>query len=200
MAFINYIKITDKLKNRNIFNELHFIKKKSVWILISIYILFIYISLPFLPAIVGILSEFFTKEFLNFLSLVLSVLFFMILSVWIFKKKYHLKQFLIIISPLFLLTFWSVILDVWVERIHFIEYAVLGLQVSTVVNVRTIFGIIFTCCFITLTGLVDEIIQWILPNRVGDIRDVFMNSGGGLVGLWIGRFLFWEKHSPERYS
>ena len=115
------------------------------------------------------------------------------LSVWIYKKKYKLNQFILIISHLLLLTYLSLSLDVWVERIHFIEYAVLGLLISRAVNVRTWHGIIFTCCLIILIGVVDEIIQWFLPNRVGDMRDVFMNSVGGLSGLWLGQFLFWEK-------
>jgi hypothetical protein len=25
----------------------------------------------------------------------------------------------------------------------------------------------------------DELIQWLLPNRVGDMRDIYMNSLGG---------------------
>ena len=118
---------------------------------------------------------------------------FLLLSVWIYNKKYKLNQFLIIISPLLLMTYLSLSLDVWVERIHFIEYAVLGLLISRAVNVLTLHGIIYTGCLVTLIGAVDEIIQWFLPNRVGDMRDVFMNSVGGLSGLWLGKFLFWEK-------
>ena len=110
------------------------------------------------------------------------------------------NQFLLIISPLLLLTYFSLSLDVWVERIHFIEYAVLGLLISRAVNVRTLHGIISTCCLITLIGVVDEIIQWFLPNRVGDIRDVTMNSFGGLSGIWLGRFLYWEQHFLKRNS
>ena len=43
-------------------------------------------------------------------------------------------------------------------------------------------------------GLVDEIIQWFLPNRYGDMRDVVMNSLGGISGLWLGQFLYWENN------
>ena len=125
--------------------------------------------------------------------MVLSVSFFLLLSVWIYNKKYKVNQFLLIISPLLLMMYLSLSLDGWGERIHFVEYAVLGLLISRAVNVRTLHGIIATCCLITLIGVVDEIIQWFLPNRVGDMRDVFMNSVGGLSGLWLGRFLFWEQ-------
>ena len=179
---------------------LNLISKKRLWVLISIYILFIYVSLPFFPAFIKVLRSFISKELLNILSLVVSVLFFLLLSLWIYKKKYKANHFLLIISPLLLLTYLSLSLDVWVERIHFIEYAVLGLLISRAVNLRTLHGIIATCCLIILIGVVDEIIQWFLPNRVGDMRDVIMNSVGGLSGLWLGRFLYWEQHFLKRNS
>ena len=169
------------------------ISKNRLWVLIVIYVFFIFVSLPFFPAFISFLRGFISKELLNLLSLALSISFFLMLSVWIYKQKYKLNQFILIISPLLLLTYLSLSLDVWVERIHFVEYAVLGLLFSRAVNVWALSGIIYTGCLVTLIGSVDEIIQWFLPNRVGDIRDVFMNSVGGLSGLWLGRYLFWEQ-------
>ena len=181
-------------------NLLNLVSKNRLWILIIIYVLFIYVSLPFFPAFISVLRNFISKELLNLLSLVMSISFFLLLSVWIYNKKYKAKAFLLIISPLLLLTYLSLSLDVWVERMHFIEYAVLGLLISRAVDVKTLLGIIYTGCLITLIGAVDEIIQWFLPNRVGDMRDVFMNFVGGLSGLWLGRFLFWEQKILERNS
>ena len=188
------------MKKEGKINILNQISKKRLWVLISIYIFFIFVSLPFLPALINVLSSFISKEILNLLSLVLSVSFFLMLSIWIYNKKYKVNQFLLIISPLLLLTYLSLSLDVWVERIHFIEYAVLGLLISRAVNVRTLQEIIATCCLITLIGVADEIIQWFLPNRVGDMRDVTMNSFGGLSGLWLGQFLYWEQYFLKRNS
>jgi len=181
-------------------NTLNMISKNRLWVLIIIYVLLIYVSLPFFPAFISTLRGFISKELLNIISLVLSISFFLLLSVWIYNKKYKAKQFFLIISPLMLLTYLSLSLDVWVERIHFIEYAVLGLLISRAVNVRTLHWIIYTGCLVTLIGAVDEIIQWFLPNRVGDMRDVFMNSLGGLSGLWLGRFLFWDQQFLEKNS
>ena len=181
-------------------NLLNLVSKNRLWVLIIIYVIFIYVSLPFFPSFIGVLRNFISKELLNLLSLVLSISFFLLLSIWIYNKKYKAKQFLIIISPLLLLTYLSLSLDGWVERIHFIEYAVLGLLISRAVDVRTLSRIIYTGCLITLIGAVDEIIQWFLPNRVGDMRDVLMNTVGGLSGLWLGQFLFWEQQILERNS
>ena len=181
------------MKKEEKINKLNLLSKYRLWILIIFYVIFIYVSLPFFPVFISILRGFISKELLNLISLALTILFFLILSVWIYNKKYNSRQFLLIISPLVLLTYLSLSLDVWVERIHFVEYAVLGLLISRAVNVRTLLGIIYTGCLVTLIGAVDEIIQWFLPNRVGDMRDVFMNAVGGLSGLWLGRFLFWEQ-------
>ena len=179
-------------------NILNMISKNRLWVLIVVYVLFIYVSLPFFPAFISTLRVFISKELLNLLSMILSISFFLLPSIWIYKKKYKLNQFLLIISPLLLLTYLTLSLDVWVERIHFIEYAVLGLLISRAVNDRTLHRIIYTGCLVTLIGAVDEIIQWFLPNRVGDMRDVFMNSVGGLSGLWLGRFLYWDKKILKR--
>ena len=176
------------------------ISKNRLWVLNLVYVLFIYVSLPFFPSFITFMRNFISKELLNLLSLVVTISFFLLLTLWIYNKKYKAKQFILIISPLLLLTYLSISLDVWVERIHFVEYAVLGLLISRAVNVKTLQGIIYTGCLVSLIGAVDEIIQWFLPNRVGDMRDVFMNSVGGLSGLWLGRFLFWEQQILERNS
>ena len=180
-----------KNEEKNIKSDL--ISKKTLWILIIFYVFFIYSSLPFFPTFIDTLRLFVSKESLNFLSLALTILFFLMLSIWVYKKNYKSQQFFLVISPLLLLTFLSLNLEVWVERMHFVEYAFLGLLISRAVKVINLQDIIYTAFLVTLIGAVDETIQWFLPNRVGDIRDVFMNSIGGLSGLWLGQFLFWEQ-------
>ena len=183
------------MKNEEEINKFNLNSKNILWILIIIYVIFIYVSLPFFPIFITTLRGFISKELLNLISLALTISFFLILSVWIYKKKYETKKFLLIISPLLLLTYLSISLDVWVERIHFVEYSFLGLLISRTVKVIHLRVFIYQGFLVTLIGSVDEIIQWFLPNRVGDMRDVFMNSFGGLSGVWLGRFLFWEQQT-----
>ena len=40
--------------------------------------------------------------------------------------------------------------------------------------------------FVVAVGCVDELIQWWLPNRVGDWRDVGMNALAGTLGVAMG--------------
>ena len=85
-------------------------------------------------------------------------------------------------------------LDVWAERVHFIQNGLLGLLVSRAYKISSFIMLLASGLFIMSVGLVDEIIQWFLPNRYGDIRDVVMNSLGGVSGLWLGQFLYWENN------
>ena len=85
-------------------------------------------------------------------------------------------------------------LDVWAERVHFIQYGLLGLLVSRAYIISSFKMLLASCLFLMTVGLVDEIIQWYLPNRYGDIRDVMMNSLGGVSALWLGQFLYWENN------
>ena len=57
-------------------NLLNLISKNRLWVLIVVYVLFIYGSLPFFPAFISILRGFISKELLNLLSLLMSISFF----------------------------------------------------------------------------------------------------------------------------
>lgn len=69
-----------------------------------------------------------------------------------------------------------------VERIHFIEYGILGWLVWWAAGKRK-WGLITALGYIIAISILDEVIQGILPNRVYDIRDILMNVAGGGLGL-----------------
>ena len=75
------------------------------------------------------------------------------------------------------------------EAIHFLEYALLGFflfrALSHHVRDKTIY--LTATLFALLIGTFDEILQWIIPQRMWDFRDVGLNAlSGGLfqLGIW----------------
>ncbi|MBN1385060.1 MAG: VanZ family protein, partial [Elusimicrobia bacterium] len=48
---------------------------------------------------------------------------------------------------------------------------------------KTINNLVFCIGFVFFIGILDEVFQWFLPTRVGDIRDVLFNAAGGLWGV-----------------
>ncbi len=75
------------------------------------------------------------------------------------------------------------------ERFHFLEYGLLGLLVHRAGGRRQALPFWLLLLITVLAGAVDEAIQYVLPDRVGELRDVALNSGGGLAGLCIARLL-----------
>ncbi len=73
------------------------------------------------------------------------------------------------------------------ERIHFLEYAILGVLLYFALrkNIQGRGVFLFIPAFVFLIGLGDEIIQGILPNRVYQFTDVLLNFFGGVLGELI---------------
>lgn len=71
------------------------------------------------------------------------------------------------------------------EKIHFIEYGLLGFLVyrALVVDIKGWQVYLLSLLLVFTLGWIDEGIQYLLPNRVYDIRDVVMNGVGGAIGL-----------------
>ena len=72
-----------------------------------------------------------------------------------------------------------------IERIHFIEYGILGWLVWRASG-KGKRGFALSMGYILAISVLDEVIQGILPNRVYDIRDIWMNVTGGCIGLVLG--------------
>ena len=49
---------------------------------------------------------------------------------------------------------------------------------------------IFAIILLVIIAVIDELIQYMLPNRVGDIRDIVMNITGGIIGLCLEKFWY----------
>lgn len=78
--------------------------------------------------------------------------------------------------------------DIPEEAIHVLEYGVLGLLVyrALVHRVRDVSVYLIATLVVGLIGVIDEYIQWVIPSRVFDLRDIRTNLlAGGLSQLAI---------------
>ncbi len=76
------------------------------------------------------------------------------------------------------------IIDVPEEQVHFIEYGILSglIYIALTHDIHNNVYVYFLSAFIVfIFGAVDEVIQWILPNRVFDIRDILINGIAGIL-------------------
>lgn len=78
-------------------------------------------------------------------------------------------------------------LDRPVERIHLVEYAVLGIMVAWAMSAGEAVKPPYLMAGIAalLLGIVDECLQGFMPGRIYDSHDILLNGGGILCGLAV---------------
>ena len=77
------------------------------------------------------------------------------------------------------------------ERLHFIVFGVLGFLSETNFGLKRSLVI---CLFV---GGLDEILQWVLPDRVGDLRDVGFNWLASIGGCFLSYYLIKRNEIPD---
>lgn len=113
----------------------------------------------------------------------LTVLCFFLYS--LFRLKFQLPWFhLVWFLPLFLIL--PLLLERVEERLHFLTFGVFGIVSILLFNPR----LAFMVCVIGSAG--DELLQFYLPDRVGDLRDVAMNC---LASLGAAYFMYVTKQA-----
>jgi hypothetical protein len=163
--------------------------KSRLWAIIWAYILLIYLTLPLMRSMLNFLKESVGRDAIGLtLNTMLLAWGFALLAL---GMRLGWKSLLHIAAPLALILAVASQLPIPEERFHFLQYGLLGILVLKTARAETWRQLAWMSLFVVLIGMGDELIQWWLPNRVGDLRDVGMNSLAGVLGVWIGKSLFW---------
>jgi hypothetical protein len=89
------------------------------------------------------------------------------------------------------------------EAVHFLEYGVLGVLLYRAPEDRVPDPTVYVAVTLTgiLVGTVDEIIQWLVPGRFWDFRDIILNGGAvALVQIAIWRLVKRPRKTVSRSS
>jgi len=167
--------------------QIKFIYRSQLWTIIWAYILVIYLSLPFMRAVLGFLNNTAGRGNLGLaLNSALLVCGGVLLAMG-FRRSW--KALLQISIPIAIMAAVAYQLEIPEERVHFLEYGLLGILVQKTARQSTWVQFGMASLFVVLVGVGDECIQWWLPNRVGDLRDVGINALAGVLGVWMGKVL-----------
>jgi VanZ family protein len=105
--------------------------------------------------------------------------------IFIIKKNFNWIKILTVVTMLIigLILCWQI--KIPQERIHILEYAVLGWLLVKDLNRknRRIKAFFTACIYCIIVGILDELLQAILPYRVFDWRDIIFNGLGGGWGI-----------------
>lgn len=146
------------------------------WIVVVIYTLIILATLPFVRNVWDWVGEW--QGYILLIGLYLGAAGFIYIR---YKNILFVGLIFLISLAIFKL------IPLPIERIHFIEYGVLGWLVWRAAGDKK-WGFAVALVYIIAISVLDEAIQGILPSRYYDLRDIWMNILGGSLGLVIGRY------------
>jgi len=145
----------------------------------------IYTTLSWMPTLVDLAGWGFRYR----LGFIVSMFLILILGRYVFylffeKKVRRLSSWFLIFSVMaaygYLLNF------LWIpqERLHLFEYGFLAFLVYKALksDVRDGRIYLYTSILVASFGCVDELIQFFLPNRYYDIKDILINAASGVMG------------------
>ncbi|MBF0428405.1 MAG: VanZ family protein [Magnetococcales bacterium] len=169
------------------------------WAVVWAYLLTIYLTLPLTPFVVRFVFKTIGKnEAFTLISVgLILALFFAIVVMFHRIRK---DQRTIAMLPFVAIIGLAYSMDNAVERIHFLEYGILAFLVFRAAGRPRGTGLLWVYLAVVGAGFSDEIIQWMLPNRHFDLRDVGMNAVGAAIGLWFGTMVCRQQGCLEDQS
>jgi len=124
------------------------------------------------------------KGFLILVGIIF-VIFGLSFLVFVIRKRPKLINILLFNILLILGMFLAWQIKIPVEKMHILEYAVLGwvAGLDLVKRDKNIKSIVFASMICITLGILDELFQKMLPYRYFDLRDIVFNSLGGAWGV-----------------
>lgn len=169
-------------------------KKLLAWLWVALCALAIFFVVPFARAIQTFTSKHFGAAFFIILLLaVVAVTFLVVLYVLIFRLKIRIaSQYIWLVAGVALYFYIGLTrIKNPFEGAHYLEYGLLGCLLFRAWRFSIPDGSVYWAAFFSgsLVGTIDEIVQWITPDRYWDMADVGMNAlavGLILIALWKG--------------
>jgi VanZ family protein len=150
------------------------------------YVGIIYATLPVMRPILNFLKENLDEAFSSGVYVLLFVVALGIIVLFLTERR-GWKSFVLLFGILGVTASILPSIKYPEERVHFLEYAVLGVMLYFAlrerIKGRKVF--IWIPIIVFFIGLGDEIIQGILPNRAYQFTDVVLNFCGGILGELI---------------
>ncbi len=171
------------------------------WVAAALYTLLIFAFLPLFPDFWAALSRHLPEIAGVSRYGMIALLVILFSGLFLFHKRcgpgFYVLAFAVFLGYGFLILF---VCQYPAERFHVLEYGVLVILVYRALAPRMKTARIY--CFIVLytfsVGLIDELIQALLPNRVYDPRDIAINWAASLLAVCLLAAATWRRFGKAK--
>lgn len=164
------------------------ISKRIQWVLIFAYLATIYATLGIAPRVWEIIDAGFGGAGRQVAggSLLGVMIFYLIYMVFV-RRERSIAAYYYYFMVVFIFILLNFLAEYPAEKIHLFEYFILGIMVLNVLDVKKeLFSLkkVVTAIVVCVSaGIIDEVLQYILPGRVFDWRDIGLNSASSFLAF-----------------
>lgn len=162
-------------------------KKIVDWLILIAYIAFVYSTLSATPSFSRLLSKLFGRGFSFAVNI--SIIIIIAAAIAFFYRRLKARRPAVYIGLAAVFSIYLFFVFNWTklpaERMHLIEYGLMSYFVLRIMDGIRPIAVKYFCVIMSVTaiGVCDELIQWFLPNRVCDIKDMALNAVSGVLAL-----------------
>ncbi len=162
------------------------------WLAVTVWITTIYAAIPFVRTLREAFAIRWPVQFLAFAVMAIVAAAAAVTLVVSQRRRHSIRW-----ADVAWLAGIATVLIVWTrslmerpeEAIHFLEYGVLGVLLYRALRLQIDDPGVFVAGALlgTIVGTVDEILQWLVPDRFWDFRDLVLNGGASVlvqIALW----------------
>lgn len=177
-------------------------ERSKAWGCVVGYVAFVYSTIPVLPQVWGMLSEY-TQGSVRYLGIAVVVVAGVgfVLAIWRRADGRRLRACLAL--GLIALAY-AYLLDEFArfpaERMHLVEYGLMGyvLLRALRLDLRPLWAYSASFALAVCIGIGDECIQWVLPQRFFEVKDIELNAVSAMLGLLLARLVGEKKEGDGR--
>lgn len=170
------------------------------WLWVVLCALGIFFTVPMARKIQNFVAALAGRSFFGYFVLITVIVLFVVLTYVLYTRlKIHaISNYIWLVLILAMYVYFT--LKLWAnpeEAIHFIEYGLLGFFLFKAFDHHIGDSSIYLAAFLlgSLVGTCDEILQWIVPGRYFDFRDVGLNA----LSSGLFQILLWKGIRPKRH-
>lgn len=167
--------------------------RSKAWGLAVGYIAFVYCTIPILPQVWGALADY-TEGSVRYLGIAIVALVGagLIAGVWrrARGRRWKVLLGLGLIAPIYAYLLYEYA-KFPAERLHLVEYGFMGyvLLRGLRFDLRPALAYLVSFALAVLIGIGDECIQWALPQRFFEVKDIQLNALSAALGLLLARLV-----------
>ncbi len=176
--------------------------RSKAWAIAVGYMAFVYSTIPVLPQVWGMLADY-TQGSVRYLGIVVvvGVGCGLVVSVW---RRAQGQRWRVSVPLACIATAYGYLLYEFTrfpaERLHLIEYGLMGYVLLRALRLDLgpmgAYSVSFALA--VLIGIGDECIQWVLPQRFFEVKDIQLNAVSAILGLSVAHFVGKEKGRDGR--